>query len=104
MSNHDQTKVRRTQASRGHAGRDAAHASPAASKPSRLLRVQRRAPRGVKRPVRDEIVTDRAGTAQNQTRRCVSSWPSAGSCRERRYVLAMTSAEHSPTPPGGLSS
>ena len=39
MSNHDQTKVRRTQAGRGHAGRDAtAHASPAASKLSRLLR------------------------------------------------------------------
>jgi hypothetical protein len=77
MSNHDQTKVRRTHTSRGHAGLDAAHASPAASKPSRLLRVQRQAPRGVTRPVCDETVTDRAETAQNQKRRYVSSWPSA---------------------------
>ena len=78
MSNHDQTKVRRTQAGRGHAGRDAAHASPAASKPSRLLRATHQAPRAATRPVCDETVTDRAGSAQNQKRRCVSSWPSAG--------------------------
>ena len=88
MSNHDQTKVRRTQAGRGHAGRDAtAHASPAASKPSRLLRATHQAPRGATRPACDETVTDRGGCAQNQKRRCVRSWRSAGTCRERGYVL-----------------
>ena len=86
MSNHDQTKVRRTQAGRGHAEGATAHASPATSKPSRLLRATHQAPRGATRPVCDETVTDGDGSAQIQKRRCVSSWRSAGTCRERRYV------------------
>ena len=105
MSNHDQTKVRRTQASRGHAGRDAQPtrarrpASPAACCGQHTRRRAARRAQSVTKLSR--TVT---GLRKIRNGGCVSSWPSAGTRRERRYVLAMSSAQHPPTRPGGPSS